>query len=154
MKSRILTFIALIAAILSSCNKEEDDVSDIIALQYDISFIDSVFYRTIIVITLLIKAGCSEITQHGHCWSISPGPTIGNCKTSLGKLVNPVSFSSELTGLTENTSYYIRAYFTINNETLYAEEVSATTLKTGVPRVNTSDISNIRYNTVTTGIPH
>ncbi len=150
MIKRFLIFLILVAIVIA-CNKDDDNVPDIGEIQFNATIIDSISYKTIIVTTSLIKSGGVEILQHGHCWSTSLGPTINDQKTSLGKLSSLVNFSSKLTGLTENTTYYIRAYFSTNNETLYAEEVSATTLKTGIPRVTTSDISNLSYNAVTTG---
>lgn len=148
---RVLILMFFISVILCSCDKEDENSSDTGTLQYGVTVIDNVSFRTIIVTTPLIKAGSNEIIQHGHCWGTNPGPTLGNDKTSLGKLAYPASFTSELTDLTENTTYYIRAYFTTNNEVLYADEINVTTLKTGIPLVNTSDISNLAYNAVTLG---
>ena len=56
----------------------------------------------------LISTGGDVNTLKGLCWSKSPAPTIDNnkidCKTGLGQ------YSERLDGLTENTTYYYRAW--------------------------------------------
>jgi hypothetical protein len=50
----------------------------------------------------------SEITERGICYSTSPVPTINDNKISSGSGLG--SFTVTLTGLTECTKYYVRAY--------------------------------------------
>lgn len=54
--------------------------------------------------------GKSTITQHGHCWSTSPIPTIGDSRSNQGVVVNTGAFSSPLSGLQAGTLYYVRSY--------------------------------------------
>ncbi len=68
----------------------------------------------------------SDVTARGLCWSTSTMPTIADSKTSDGD--GPGAFTSSLTGLTENTMYYVRAYATNSAGTGYGDEVSFTTL--------------------------
>ena len=70
--------------------------------------------------------GWSEVTARGVCWSTSPNPTISNSKTADG--TGTGSFTSNITGLAENTTYYVRAYATNSNGTAYGVEKSFTTL--------------------------
>jgi hypothetical protein len=57
-----------------------------------------------------ITAGLN-ITQHGHVWSkTNRNPTVNDSKTSLGPGATGRDFASTLTGLEENTTYYVRAY--------------------------------------------
>jgi len=75
-------------------------------------------------ITLLGETPC---TQHGHCWSTSPSPTIADNKTELGAVASvPHTFESTLTDLLLYTTYYIRAYATDGGGTVYSSEVSFT----------------------------
>ena len=69
--------------------------------------------------------GGSSITAKGVCWSTSSGPTIANSKTSDG--TGTTSFTSNLTGLTAGTLYYVRCYATNGVTTNYGTEVSFTT---------------------------
>ncbi len=75
--------------------------------------------------------GGATVTARGICWSTSHNPTISDSFTTDGKGTG--SFTSEMTGLTANTTYYVRAYATNSADTAYGEEVSFTTLPEGVP---------------------
>ena len=70
--------------------------------------------------------GYLSVTARGVCWSTSPNPTITDNKTTDGSGTG--SFTSNITGLTANTTYYVRAYATNNIGTAYGEEKSFTTL--------------------------
>ncbi len=69
--------------------------------------------------------GGSEITTRGVCWNTTGNPTISDSKTSDGSGVG--AFTSNLTGLAANTTYYVRAYATNDKATSYGDEVSFTT---------------------------
>ena len=69
--------------------------------------------------------GGREITARGICWSITQNPTITGSHTSDG--TGTGSFTSNLSNLTPNTTYYVRAYATNSAGTAYGEEVSFTT---------------------------
>ena len=71
--------------------------------------------------------GGAEVTARGVCWSISSNPTIENDKTIDGEGVG--SFQSNLSDLSQNTTYYVRAYATNSEGTSYGQEVSFTTLE-------------------------
>ncbi|MBO4645687.1 MAG: SprB repeat-containing protein [Bacteroidales bacterium] len=69
--------------------------------------------------------GGAAITARGVCWSTSQNPTVSNSHTTNG--TGTGSFTSSLTGLAPNTTYYVRAYATNEVGTSYGEEVSFTT---------------------------
>ncbi len=71
--------------------------------------------------------GGASVTVRGVCWNTSPDPTIANSKTTNG--TGPGSFTSNITGLTPNTKYYVKAYATNANGTGYGSERSFTTEK-------------------------
>jgi hypothetical protein len=73
--------------------------------------------------------GGSIITARGVCWNTSKNPTIADSKTMDGS--GSGKFTSFLTGLSENTLYYVRAYATNEVGTAYGNEVSVTTLLAG-----------------------
>ena len=70
--------------------------------------------------------GGANVTARGVCWSTSQNPTISNGHTTNGS--GNGSFSSSITGLTPNTTYYVRAYATNSAGTAYGEMLSFTTL--------------------------
>ncbi len=69
--------------------------------------------------------GGQEVTQRGVCWSIQPGPEITDSKTENG--TGTGTFTSNITGLTGNTVYYVRAYAINAQGTSYGQEISFTT---------------------------
>jgi hypothetical protein len=81
--------------------------------------------------------GGGTIIARGVCWSTSPNPTIEDNKTTNGNGVG--TFTSNMTNLEHNTTYYVRAYATYEVGTAYGEEVSFTTLAVYSPATGTSN---------------
>jgi uncharacterized protein (TIGR02145 family) len=71
---------------------------------------------------IITDNGGLSITARGVCWSTSQNPTINDNSTLDGSGTG--SFTSEITGLTEGTMYYVRAYATNEKGTAYGYEVS------------------------------
>ena len=67
----------------------------------------------------------AEITARGVCWSTSENPTINDAKTEDG--MGTGSFTSSITGLTAETTYYVRSYATNSAGTAYGEQINFTT---------------------------
>ncbi len=80
--------------------------------------------------------GGATVTARGICWSTSQNPTITGSHTTDG--TGTGSFTSAMTGLAANTTYYVRAYATNSAGTAYGEEVSFTTLPDGI----SGDVNN------------
>ena len=76
--------------------------------------------------------GSSNPTEHGVCWSTTENPTIGGNKTTEGAVSATGTFTSSITGLSPNTTYYVRAYATNADGTSYGEQVSFVTLPTTI----------------------
>ena len=93
--------------------------------------------------------GGTPVTARGVCWSTSANPTLSNNYTSDG--TGTGTFTSNLTGLTANTLYYVRAYATNISGTSYGSQVTFTTLSYPLPTVTTSIITNITQTTATGG---
>ncbi|MCX6322508.1 MAG: IPT/TIG domain-containing protein [Bacteroidia bacterium] len=75
--------------------------------------------------------GGSPVTARGICWNTSIDPTISNNKTTESGGLG--TFTSNLTQLTPNTLYYIRAYATNRAGTVYGNQVSFTTSPLVIP---------------------
>jgi len=69
--------------------------------------------------------GGSTVTSRGVCWSTSTNPTTASSKVLSG--TGTGSFVSNLTGLTTNTLYYVRAFATNGAGTTYGNEISFST---------------------------
>jgi uncharacterized protein (TIGR02145 family) len=85
--------------------------------------------------------GGGAITAKGVCWSTTASPTTADSKTTNGTGV--ASFVSNLTGLLNGTTYYVRAYATNSSGTGYGTQVSFNT--------KIADVEGTKYNTVTIG---
>lgn len=66
--------------------------------------------------------GSSVVYKKGVCWSTSPNPTTSDDKTEDG--TNTGDFTSAITGLTNGTTYYVRAYAKNSDATGYGNELS------------------------------
>ena len=99
---------------------------------------------TINAITINSATGGGEISNTGThtikvvglCWSTTSNPTINDSKTT--HFYNTNNFSSTMEGLTENTTYYVRAYATSDAGTAYGNEITFTTLQIGLPTLTTT----------------
>ena len=85
--------------------------------------------------------GGAPIISKGICWNTSENPTIDNNKTIEN--ADLVSFTSNITQLTPNTSYYVRAYATNSAGIGYGKSESFKTLgdKPGLGALSTSNIT-------------
>lgn len=92
----------------------------------------------------VISEGSSPVTSKGVCWSTSPTPTISNTHVDYGS-GGLGEFSVNLTDLTPNATYYVRAYATNESGTNYGAEESFVA-KDGLPEVYTVDITDITSN--------
>jgi uncharacterized protein (TIGR02145 family) len=81
--------------------------------------------------------GGATITARGICWSTTANPTIAlNTKTVDG--TGAGAFTSSITGLTANTTYYLRAYATNSAGTAYGAQqtfITASANSTTLPNV-------------------
>jgi hypothetical protein len=91
--------------------------------------------------------GGSAVTARGVVYGTSPSPTIAGSKTTDG--TGTGSFTSSLTGLNPNTTYYVRAYTTTAAGTAYGAEVSFITLT--LPSLSTTTASSISSNAAISG---
>ena len=66
-------------------------------------------------------AGGGEVSQSGVCWSTSEDPTTSDSKTEEGAKTG--IFTTTITGLLKDTTYYVRAYATNEGGTSYGENV-------------------------------
>ena len=91
--------------------------------------------------------GGAAVIARGVCWSISHDPTTAGNKTTDSN--DAGSFTSNLSGLLANTTYYVRAYAINSAGTGYGDEVS---FKSYAADTGTfTDIDNNSYKFVTIG---
>jgi len=88
--------------------------------------------------------GGAAVTARGVCWSTSENPSTSDSMTTDGTGVG--TYTSNITGLSPKTTYYIRAYATNSEGTAYGKQKTFTT-KAQMPSVTTGDVSNISTTT-------
>lgn len=98
----------------------------------------------------VIDTGCSQVVARGVCWNTTQTPTVLNNKTYDGYGLG--SYTSNITGLQPNTTYYVRAYAQDIDRVVYGSQLSFTTTNTLPTDCGTvTDIDGNVYNTVTIG---
>lgn len=91
--------------------------------------------------------GNSTVTERGVCYATTQNPTIANNKVFMGSGTG--AFSNSVTGLSSNTTYYIRAYAINGQGTAYGAQVSFFTSEEQPQTV--TDIDGNVYQTITIG---
>ncbi|MDP5090400.1 MAG: T9SS type A sorting domain-containing protein [Saprospiraceae bacterium] len=90
--------------------------------------------------------GGATVTARGVVWSTNPTPVISlSTKTSNG--TGTGTFSSSLTSLSPNITYFVRAYATNSAGTAYGNEVSFKTSSNNTNNNNTVTSSNLTSST-------
>lgn len=87
---------------------------------------DNLSQTSVRVLGEVTADGETTITERGFVYSTSATPTIANSKSTVSGTVG--TYNATLTGLTLNTTYYVRAFATNSLGTGYSNEISFTTL--------------------------
>ena len=88
-----------------------------------------------------VTEGDFTVTARGVCWGTTDNLTLDDSHTVDGGGAG--SFTSNITGLTENTTYYVRAYATSSADTAYGE---TRTFETNNP--NTFTVKGVSFEMV------
>jgi hypothetical protein len=109
-------------------------ITNIDSVTYDASvpLITTVEVNNITAVSAIISgfvnsSGGNPVLSRGVCWSTDPNPTISGNKTVDGSGTG--AFTSSITGLSPNTTYYVRSYATNSVGTAYGVEKSFTCLR-------------------------
>ena len=92
--------------------------------------------------------GGSPLIEKGICWSTTVKPTVKNFKTTDSPETGV--YNSEMTELSEGTTYYVRSYATNNKGTTYGQQIEFKTIGI-IPILETSDVTSITSNTAKSG---
>lgn len=140
---RLLIIIISVLFLLSlACKKgdEKEDTSVIKVTTYLI-IIKNITSTSAICGGNVTGDGGAPIIARGVCWSTTSNPSVSDSKTSDG--TGTGIFTSNITGLTPNTNYTVKAYATNNMGTGYGNEVQFTTKKVLLPSLITTDITSV-----------
>lgn len=75
--------------------------------------------------------GGATVTERGIAWATTQNPTLTDNVVVVAGTTG--SFTGNITGLTVNTTYYVRAYATNNGGTAYGEQINFTTPDETIP---------------------
>ena len=105
---------------------------------------------------LVANLGSYGVIQFGHCWSDIENPTITNSLTTFGSVNADTSFVSNLSALSPEITYHIRAYAILqDNSVVYSNDSSFTIANLVVNSVSDSlilsGITNLKGEIVTLG---
>lgn len=137
------TAISIIITTIMSCTKDEP----IPLPEVTTKIVSDISYTIAKSGGIVVSDGGSSVTARGVCWSLNASPTINDNKTTDG--AGGGSFSSSITGLAPNSTYFIRAYATSAKGTGYGISLSFTTLPAELAKLSTSTASNITPNSAT-----
>ena len=89
----------------------------------------------------VLEEGNTSVTERGFCFGQNQNPSVNDRKVDLGSGLG--GFSYNFSGLSEGTTYYVRAY-AINKKGLqYGNQVSFTTVAYTAPTVITQDVGQV-----------
>ncbi len=97
----------------------------------------------------IIVDGGAIVTARGFCWSTSPSPDVNNSHVSLSGSIG--TFASMFSGLSKNTTYYLRAFASNSFGTYYGDNITFKTPLNSVPTVFTDKASSITMNSALIG---
>jgi len=144
--------------LLTNCNKDDNATKDATLPVLTTAEVTEVTQTTATSGGAITSDGGATITERGVCWSTSQSPTIADNKTTDSSGTG--SFTSAITGLIANTTYYIRAYATNSKGTGYGSAMLFTTLEGNSANIvfnpnitygSMTDIEGNTYKTVTIG---
>jgi uncharacterized protein (TIGR02145 family) len=109
--------------VIFSCNKSEPTIND--NIQISTSAITSIGTTNAISGGIISANNGMGVSSRGVCWSLNIDPTIANFKTIDG--TGAGTFTSNISGLLPNTTYYVKAYASNSAGVAYGNQVTLTT---------------------------
>ena len=126
MKKNIIISLVVLFTFLS-CSKDDNGTTPVLPT-ITTNSISDIAFTTAISGGNITNDGGAAVTSRGICWSTTPNPTVSNTTDGGGDGVG--IFNSSLTGLIENTTYYVRAFAVNSVGIAYGNELSFTTNET------------------------
>jgi hypothetical protein len=139
-----ITGIIVITVFLNACKKEKPD-SPVVTT----TAVTGISYTVAASGGEVTSDGGAPVIARGIYWGTTTEPSVENSKTIQDGGTGV--FTSNITGLTPNTLYYVRAYATNSAGTGYGNELSFTTNKTALATLTTLSINTITPTTAISG---
>lgn len=115
--------------------------------------VDNITVSTAVLHATLVDWGSDSIPQVGFCVATHANVSIDDsCYVySHSTIDDTVAYTITLNNLTDDVTYYVRAYAKNNKGVSYGEEIQFTTTAHKLPIVLTSNVTDISYTTATCG---
>lgn len=118
---KALPFLIIFFSILFfGCKKEDPTIAILTSAP-----VSDILLNSVVSGGFIESNGGEAILSRGVCWSLNENPTIDDFKTEDG--IGAGSFTSNVTNLTENTVYYLRAYAINSIGIAYGENLKFST---------------------------
>ncbi|MCX6227072.1 MAG: hypothetical protein NTV01_20375 [Bacteroidia bacterium] len=140
-----LTLIGAFLILTNSCKKDDNPALPVLTT----SAVSNITTTTANSGGNITSDGKATVTARGVCWSTSPSPVVTGSRTTDG--TGTGIFASNITGLTANTTYYVRAYATNSAGTGYGSDITFMTTAIVLPAVTTNEATAITQTTATSG---
>lgn len=159
MRKITINLLIIITSIISfTCNScEEDNSLTEEKLIQDTVFSDfklnSINYRSVNIEGIVSLVGGYKTEKYGICYNKIGIPTINDSVIIINKNVDELydKFTYKLQNLQPQTVYYVRLYATVEDITVYSEEIKFTTKELGFVELKTIEAKNIRATSVQSG---
>jgi len=135
--------VALILTVLQACRKDEPPRVPVLSA----TVLAQVKQNSVVCFASISSDAGFPVTSSGFCWSTEKNPTLNQQKVESG--IKSGLFTCPISGLIQNTTYYIRAYAINSEGTAYGDELRFTTLPVELPYLLTLAPNQ---STLTTGI--
>lgn len=129
-KVKIYISIVLVSLLFVQCSKDSDgdtneEVNNVTLANITINPITVTSNETATTGGSIVSNGNGIITAKGVCWSTNPNPSINDNVTNEGE--GDGAYTSTLSGLDRNETYYIRSYATNEAGTAYSSSLTFST---------------------------
>jgi len=130
IKKNTLYFVLLSLALSSQCDENENGKPVFKDLVITVENVETESASA--NIGGYIVANGNKLNSYGHCWSKSDQyPQAKNdLFTIFMAATDSIHYTSRITGLLSNNSYYVRAYAVTETDTVYSESINFTTTTT------------------------
>ena len=149
-----VNYFLIVFALLFSCNKEDLkwNLDKVVRLpKITTGIISNITNISAFAIAEITSDGGASVKARGVCWSTNQNPTIADNITNNG--TGSGSFTSSLSSLNSNTTYYVRAYATNSVGTAYGNQINFTTtnISGSLSTLTTASASGIANNSAISG---
>ena len=158
MNKNLLIFILISLMIPVACNELENPIESqlfsTLPVIGETKEVTTILQNTAISGGDIVSAKGKVIASRGVCWDTTKTPTIKQNNVTYDGTTTG-AFTSNITGLKANTTYYVRSYLTVGEpghfEIFYGSEVSFKTLEALNPILQTEPVTEITISAAKSG---